>query len=45
MANNNNHSVLTASASPVDRMNKLNMQGAGIAGTGDRDDGKIPILT
>lgn len=32
MANNNNHSVLTNSASPVDRMNKLNTVGAGNAG-------------
>jgi hypothetical protein len=43
MANNNNHSVLTASASPVDRMNKLNTQGAGQAGP-EQDDNRIQIL-
>ena len=37
MANNNNHSVLTASASPVDRMNKLNTIGAGNTGPDNED--------
>ena len=38
MANNTNHSVLTASASPVDRMNKLNTVGAGNAGNAEEQD-------
>ena len=42
MANNNNHSVLTPSVSPVDRMNKLNTQGAGQAGP--EPDDRIQIL-
>lgn len=42
MANNTNHSVLTASASPVDRVNKLNTQGAGNAGVEGED--RIQIL-
>lgn len=43
MANNTNHSVLTNSASPVDRMNKLNTVGAGNAGQ-DGEDNRIQIL-
>ena len=42
MATNSNHSVLTASASPVDRVNKLNTQGAGVVGP--ENDDKIQIL-
>ncbi len=42
MANNINHSVLTASASPVDRVNKLNTQAAGNVGVEGED--RIQIL-
>jgi hypothetical protein len=42
MATLNNHSVLTASASPVDRVNKLNTQGAGNVGPEGED--RIQIL-
>ena len=42
MANNTNHSVLTASASPVERVSKLNTQGAGNAGVEGED--RIQIL-
>ena len=42
MSTNINHSVLTNSASPVDRMNKLNTQGAGTVGPEGED--RIQIL-
>ena len=43
MSTNTNHSVLTNSASPVDRMNKLNTVGAGNAGP-EGEDNRIQIL-
>ena len=42
MSTNINHSVLTNSASPVDRVNKLNTVGAGNAGPEGED--RIQIL-
>ena len=42
MSTNTNHSVLTASASPVDRANKLNTMGAGAVGPEGED--RIQIL-
>ncbi len=46
MSTNMNHSVLTNSASPVDRVNKLNTVGAaGNVGTdGEATDNRIQIL-
>ena len=42
MSTNTNHSVLTNSASPVDRVNKLNTVAAGNAGP--EEDDRIQIL-
>ena len=43
MSTNINHSVLTNSASPVDRVNKLNTMGAGNSGP-DGEGIRIQIL-